>query len=77
MKRCGAIVGAVADEAVEGGERWRPFPRMSTTSIAMQPAMLNASVCTGEGPAVLSPSSAISAVPLDARKLQVSVPDQR
>ena len=32
---------------------------MNATSIDMQPASANASVCTGDGPALLSPSIVI------------------
>src|SRR5687768_6423719 len=45
---------------------------MSTTSIAMHPASANASSCTGDGPAALSPSTTVAFVPLVAPKRSAS-----
>ena len=52
----------------QGLQRWRPLTRMSTTSAAMQPARLNASASTGDGPAALSPSSVTLPPPVVATK---------
>ena len=53
---------------------YRPFARMSTTSIAMQPARLAASASTGDGPARLSPSRVNAAALGRRREAEVAVP---
>ena len=50
---------------------------MSTTSIAMQPAMLNASVCIGEGRPRCRRRASVRWVPLDAVNLQITRPRER
>src|SRR4030095_1852368 len=53
--------------------RWVLLRTMSTTSADMQPASPKTSICTGEGPALLSPSTTVVIRALVASKRSASV----
>ena len=60
-KRCGSSCARWATRCARSARNgWRPFVRRCTMSADMQPANANASVCTGEGPFLLSPSIVIA-----------------
>ena len=77
MTRCGFSGARSATSATASPRRsWRPFVRMCTTSMPMQPASAKPSAWTGDGPADPALSSVIVAAAGTAAEDQIVLPDE-